>query len=74
MRGHIRARSAGSYQITVDIGRDPVTGKRQQHVETVRGSRRLAEKRLAELILSIEEGNYTRPTGLTVGTWLAQWH
>ena len=74
MRGHIRARSAGSYQITIDIGRDVVSGKRRQHVETVRGSRRLAEKRLAELILSIEEGNYKMPTGLTVGMWLTQWH
>ena len=44
MRGHIRRRSKGSWEITVDIGSDPVTGKRLRHFESVRGDKKGCRK------------------------------
>jgi integrase len=73
MKGNIRKRSENSWQITIDIGRDPKTGKRRQHIETLH-SKRAAEKRLAELILSVEGGGYTRPVKITLADWLEKWH
>jgi len=73
MKGNIRKRSENSWQITLDIGRDPATGKRRQHIETLY-SRKAAEKRLAELIISIEQESYTRPIRTSVAEWLEKWH
>ena len=49
MRGHIKQRSKGSWTIVLDLGRDPSTGKRRQQWVTHRGTRKEAEKKLAEL-------------------------
>jgi len=73
MKGSIRQRSKGSWEICIDVGRDPATGKRLRHFESVRGNKKEAQKRLAELMVSIEKGSYTKPKGLTVGKWLEDW-
>jgi integrase len=73
MKGNIRKRSENSWQITLDIERDPATGKRRQHIETLY-SKKSAENRLAELILSIERGRYERPVRITVAEWLGKWY
>ena len=36
MTGHLKKRSKGSWSIKLDIGNDPVTGKRRQKWITVR--------------------------------------
>ena len=46
MRGSIRQRTKGSWEITIDIGRDPATGKRLRHFETVNGRKTDAHNRL----------------------------
>ncbi len=67
MRGHIRQRSRGLWEIVVDVGKDPSTGRRRQHFETVRGNKRDAERRLAELVVSLSQGTYIKsPRGLTI--------
>ena len=73
MRGHIRRRSKGSWEITVDIGRDPVTGKRLRHFESIRGAKKDAERRLRELLHSLEHGGYAKPIRITLGAWLNGW-
>ena len=49
MRGHIRKRSKGSWEIAIDVGKDPSTGRRQQHFETVKGTKTDAMRRMREL-------------------------
>lgn len=61
MKGHIRQRSKSSWEIVIDVGRDPSTGKRLQHWETVRGTKRDAQQRLAKLLVTIEQGSYIKP-------------
>ena len=68
MEGHIRRRGKGkgNWEIAIDIGKDPSTGRRRQHFETVRGGKAVAQKRLHELLLSVEQDNYIKPNRLTV--------
>ena len=74
MRGSIRQRTKGSWEITIDIGRDPATGKRLRHFETVNGRKTDAHNRLIELLASIEKDSFVKPTGaLTVGEYLTEW-
>jgi len=73
MKGFMRQRSKGSWEITIDIGRDPATGKRLRHFENVKGNKKDAQQRLAELLVTIEQGSYSKPTRLTVGQWLKDW-
>ena len=50
----IRKRSKESWEIYLDTGLDPVTGKRLRHYETIKGSKKLAKQRLAELQVEVE--------------------
>lgn len=65
MRGHIRKRSKGSWTVVVGLPRDPVTGKRRQKWETVRGTRKDAERRLAELLVQVDRGLFPQAAGKT---------
>ena len=50
MRGHLKKRSKNSWTIVLDRGRDPATGKRRQQWVSVKGTKRDAERKLAELL------------------------
>lgn len=73
MKGHIRQRTKGSWEVTIDVGKDPATGRRLRHFETVRGIKKDAQRRLAELLVNIEQGSYIRPKHLTLAEWLEDW-
>ena len=74
MKGYIRQRSKGKWEITIDVGRDPSTDKRLRHFETVVGGKKEAQHRLAELLLNIRKGTYIKqPKQLTLAIWLRQW-
>jgi integrase len=58
--------------VTVDVGEGP-DGKRRRHFETIKGRKSDAQKRLNELLVSLDKGVYA-PTGrLTVAEHLRQW-
>jgi integrase len=69
----VRKRPKESWEIYLDIGLDPVTGKRLRHYETIKGSKKLAKQRLAELEVSIEKGSYIKPKRITLAEWLSNW-
>jgi len=71
MRGHIRKRGE-SWQITVYMGMRP-DGKYRRHFETIHGRKVDAQKRLNELLVSLEKGVYTPPGRLTVAEHLHNW-
>jgi integrase len=77
MRGSIRTRYKGSWNIILDLGYqpDPHTGhlKRKQKWFTVRGTKRDAEKKLAELLHATHRHELVEPTKLTTGQWLGTW-
>ncbi len=73
MKGHIRQRSPGSWELRYDFGTDPATGKRRIATSTVRGDRKDAEKELRRLLRTLDTGEHVDPTRLTVRQWLEQW-
>ncbi len=73
MKGSIRQRSKGSWEVCIDTGRDSATGKRMRHFQTVRGTKREAEQRLAELLVSVGQGSFVKPTRLTLAQFLEEW-
>jgi len=72
MRGHIRQKGNSSWQIQVYAGIGP-DGKYRRHFETIHGRKSDAQKRLNELLVSLEKGIYTPPGRLTVAEHLRNW-
>jgi len=74
LRGYLRRRGPNSWNICVELGRDPATGKRRQHWETIHGIKKDAETRLAHLIIDIEQGRYPAfDRSLTLDKYLNDW-
>jgi integrase len=73
MTGHIRQRSAGSWEIKFDLWRDPATGKRETRFVTVKGTKKAAQKELRRLLSTVDEGRFVEPSKLTVAQYLDQW-
>jgi hypothetical protein len=72
MKGSLRQRSAGSWELRVYIGTDPATGRRLDRTATVRGNRSDAERELAAMVASVDA---VRAVGVrsTVGELLEAW-
>ena len=82
MRGSIRQRKEDRprqrkkerpWEITIDVGRNPATGKRLRHFENVKGTKKDAQRRLHELMYTLEQGAYVRPSRRTVAQFLEEW-
>jgi len=73
MKGHIRKQSEHSWAVVVDLPRDPATGKRRQKWITVRGTKRDAQKVLAEVLAELGRGAYAEPSRTTLADYLDQW-
>jgi hypothetical protein len=68
-----RQRSPSSWTVVVDLGSDPVTGRRRQLSRAVRGPKREAEALLVQLLHERDTG-VERPAGkITVAAYLEQW-
>ncbi|MFC1978583.1 tyrosine-type recombinase/integrase [Chloroflexota bacterium] len=72
-RGHITKRAKDSYTIYLGIGTDPATGKYKQVVVTVKGTKKDAEKRLAELIYQHNKGITINETNIKFSEYLNKW-
>jgi len=72
MRGHILKRYKSSYSIVLSFT-DPVTGRRKQQWVSVKGTKKDAEKRLAELLHQLDNGTYIKPAKTTVAEFLERW-
>jgi integrase len=60
------------YRFVVDIGRDPVTGKRKQKTYTF-DRRRDAQTELAKVLHEVNRRTFTIPAKTTVGEYLPKW-
>jgi len=59
MQGHMRQKKAGSWELIVELGRDPLTNRRKQRSKTFHGAKREAERQLRALIADVETGRLT---------------
>ena len=77
MRGSLRKRSKHSWTIILDLGyqEDPKTGKRRRRQKwmSLRGTKRQAETKLAELLHKVNRNEFVEPSKITVGEWLDYW-
>ena len=66
MRGAILKRAKGSWTIIVDVGKDS-GGRREQRWITVKGNKKDAERRLAEVLDKVNTGITSRPDRIPLG-------
>jgi len=72
MKNGIRKRGK-SYAIFISLGKDPLTGKYNYHWETVRGTKKEAEKQRTELLHQLDTGMFIKPSKTTFAEYLERW-
>ena len=73
MRGSLREKRAGYWEVRIDAGVDRLTGKRAQVSRSVEGTRRDAERVLNALISKHETASVGGSTTATFGGLLEKW-
>ena len=73
MRGHIIKRGKNSYSLAISLGRDTATGKYKYQWVTVKGTKKDAERRLAELLHQLDTGTFMKPSKTTLAEFLERW-
>lgn len=71
MRGSLRERRPGHWQLRVYAGPDLFSGKKQWITETVTGGKREAQRRLAQLVAEVDAGK-SAPTDATLDVLVAR--
>ena len=72
MKGRIRQRSTGTWEISYEAGRDPF-GKRRTKSLTVRGTKSQAQRKLRELLSAIDQGRNPTLSDVPLREWLERW-
>jgi len=72
-RGYIRQRGNDIYNVAVSLGKDMKTGKYKYQWNTVRGSRKDAERKLTELLHQVDTGKLIRPGKIHLKEYLEKW-
>ena len=72
MKGHVRKRGR-KWCFVVDIGPDPLTGKRKQKWFSGYNTKRDAQRALAEKLTEIHRGDYIEPAQIPLGELLLDW-
>jgi len=72
MRGGLREKSPNVWEVRVEAGRDPVTGRRRQISRTVRGTKREAQRVLNALVVDADLGQVSG-TKATFDQLISQW-
>ena len=73
MTGNITRRGKASWRLKFDVGRDPDTGRRITHYQTVRGTKKQAEAELIRQLAAIDGGTYVEPNKVTVASYMREW-
>ena len=61
------------WQITAELPRDPVTGKRNRVFRTVYGTKKEAEQAKRELMTELEKGCYVADNNIAITEWMNKW-
>ncbi len=70
MKGNIQKRGPNSWRIRFDV---PSNNQRKQVSETVRGTKRDAQRTLRERLASIDKGVYLEKTNESTSEYLNRW-
>jgi len=72
MNGSIRSRGNGTWELTIDLGRDP-SGKRRRKFTNVKGTKAQAQQKLRGLLSLTDKGIPVNTQKITFDQWLAKW-
>ncbi|HSH59063.1 MAG TPA: hypothetical protein VK988_05355, partial [Acidimicrobiales bacterium] len=72
MRGSMRERSPGYWQLRVFEGTDAISGKKRYRTRYFRGGKRAASKELSRLVAEVD-GGLVAPAAKSVGVLLEEW-
>ncbi|MFW6265036.1 MAG: tyrosine-type recombinase/integrase [Bacillota bacterium] len=70
---HLRKRGEKKWQICIDTGLDPKTGKRKRMYKTVNGTKKQAEKIMHKLAVKYEEDGFIKPKKINVKEYFLKW-
>ena len=73
MSGGIRQMGPGVWEVRIDAGRDPVSGRRRQKAKWVHGSKRDAQRVLNSLASEVDSGRFAGTSAVTFGQLAARW-
>lgn len=73
MSGHLEKRGKKSWNIIIETGRDPSSGKRKRLKKIFHGKSKDAEKEMVRLLIEIEQGLYVEPAKMSFGAYLIDW-
>lgn len=74
MKGSIKKnKQTGKWDFVIDIGKDPLTGKRKQKRRRGFETKKEAEKALAALLNEVNEGTYIEPSKQLYSDYLNKW-
>lgn len=62
-----------AWQITIELPKDPITGKRVRKYRTVEGTKKEAERAMHEFISELEKGYYVTDDKITITEWVKTW-
>ena len=71
--GSIRERKHKVWQITIELPKDPITGKRNRKYRTVEGNKKEAERAMHEFITELEKGYYVANSNISITEWVNTW-
>ena len=71
--GSIRERKHKVWQITIELPKDPITGKRNRRYRTVEGTKKEAERAMHEFITELEKGYYVANSNISITEWVNTW-
>ena len=72
MTGSIRRRGNGTWELTIDLGKD-ASGKRLRKFVNVKGTRARADQKLRELLTSLDKGIPIGASKISFAEWLSRW-
>jgi integrase len=72
MNGSIRRRGKGTYELTIDLGKDS-NGRRQRKFVNVKGTRKEADRKLRDILASIDKGLPVDAGKLSLREMLQRW-
>ena len=72
MRGHLQQRGKDSWRVKVYVGRS-ADGVKRYLEQSVRGTRREAERELARLVVEVDEGRHAAAAPMRFGELLDRW-
>jgi integrase len=73
MSGNVTKRGKSSWRVKIELPRDPLTGKRRVLVVTVRGTKKQAEAKRAELLNDASKRRLVEPSKTTMSGWIETW-